>query len=204
MPAQGRTKIGNCPGWEYMNFPGVAVFAIAVMLLLAGCNGSGDNDTGSGDDSPNPVFECDNDDLTDLQQELLDAHNAARAVARSCEAGGVVLPVAATLEWNCILAEAAFNHSEDMATVDFFNHIGSDGLDVADRVTNLGYSYFAVGENIAAGQGDVDSVMAGWLSSRGHCLNIMSGDYTQLGAARVESTTAEYDTYWTVVFARPY
>lgn len=150
-----------------------------------------------------PVFECDSSDLTDLQQELLDAHNLARSVSRVCEPGGPTLPAVAPLEWNCVLAEAAFNHSEDMATVNFFSHNGSDGLDAADRVTNLGYSYTAVGENIAAGQITVNDVMAGWLSSSGHCVNIMRSNYTELGAALVESSTADYPTYWTADFGRP-
>lgn len=210
MRTQEQITMDDCSGRRFVSLSGAVMLSVVMVVLPAGCSDGDDSEAGSGADSGDQVdpdtqvFECDNNDLTDLQQELLDAHNAARAVARTCEAGGATLSAAAPLEWNCILAEAAFNHSDDMATVNFFNHIGSDGLDAADRVTNLGYTYFVVGENIAAGQNNVNSVMTGWLNSRDHCLNIMSGNYSQLGAALAESTTADYPSYWTAVFGRPH
>ncbi|WP_370301508.1 CAP domain-containing protein [Alkalimarinus coralli] len=59
------------------------------------------------------------------------------------------------------------------------------------------------GENIAAGQSSVTQVMEGWLNSPGHCRNIMSSRYQEVGTSKVDSTTADYPTYWTQVFASP-
>ena len=40
-----------------------------------------------------------------------------------------------------------------------------------------------VGENIAAGQGSAQQVVAGWLASPGHCANILSRRFAEMGAA---------------------
>ncbi|MDF4360485.1 CAP domain-containing protein, partial [Vibrio parahaemolyticus] len=39
-------------------------------------------------------------------------------------------------------------------------------------------------------------------SSEGHCLNIMSADFDQMGASLVENHSASYGYYWTQVFAK--
>lgn len=59
----------------------------------------------------------------------------------------------------------------------------------------------AVGENIAVGHTDVVMVIEGWLSSPGHCANIMRDAFTEMGAAMVEADGSE--PYWTQVLARP-
>jgi uncharacterized protein YkwD len=133
--------------------------------------------------------------------DMLAAVNQARAQARSC--GSSNAPAVAPVAWDCKLEQAAQGHSRDMADNAFFDHTRSNGLGPGNRVTNAGYSWRAVSENIAAGQTSIAQVMSGWLSSPGHCTNIMSGSVTQLGASRVSSTTARYSDYWTQNFARP-
>jgi len=149
------------------------------------------------DTNPNPG-NC----MTALQQELLDAHNQARATGRQC--GNTFMPAVAPLTWNCTLGKAAENHSNDMASNDFMSHTGSDGLSPFDRMANLGYNYQAAGENVAAGYSSVSSVMSGWLSSSGHCQNIMSSSFTEMGAAMKENTNSTYRWYWTVDLGKPF
>ncbi|MGO1693891.1 MAG: CAP domain-containing protein [Marinobacter sp.] len=55
----------------------------------------------------------------------------------------------------------------------------------------------------AAGQNSVDQVVDGWLSSPGHCANIMRVEFTEMGAARIEAPGSKYSPVWTQVFARP-
>jgi uncharacterized protein YkwD len=139
--------------------------------------------------------------MSDADKEMLTQVNDARALARDC--GTVTYPATAALSWHCTLESVAFAHSRDMGDYNFFSHTGSDGLTVADRVSNTGYDWSAVGENIAAGQPSVDSVMASWLGSPGHCANIMRATYTEFGAASYTVTGSDYPIYWTQVFARP-
>lgn len=134
-----------------------------------------------------------------FNQEMLFAVNTARAQARKC--GGRSMPAVAALSWNEQLQQAAFVHSSNMATYDFFSHTGLDGKEVSQRIRDEGYNWRAVGENISAGAPDVATVMAGWLSSPGHCANIMSANFAEMGAAVVTNNSTYYGSYWTQVFA---
>lgn len=177
------------------------LIVIFLLTITTGCGGDSNqpnNSSTSQDQSGNVEGNC---TLTAEESNLLNAHNNARAVARQC--GNVNYSAAPALVWNCTLGKAALNHSTDMASVNFFSHTGSDGSSPFDRLSYLGYQYTSAGENIAAGQSSVESVVAGWLDSPGHCSNIMNKSFTQMGAARVNSNTADYSSYWTVVFATP-
>ena len=57
------------------------------------------------------------------------------------------------------------------------------------------------GENIAAGYSTVLSVMEGWLKSPGHCANIMSPYFREIGAAKAVNLNSTYHTYWTLDLA---
>ncbi|WP_207308877.1 CAP domain-containing protein [Marinobacter salicampi] len=140
-------------------------------------------------------------EIDETDQALLDRVNEARSQPRQC--GDEDFGAAESLSWDCKLEEAARAHSEAMAKLEFFSHIGPDGVQIGERVKNRGYSWMAVGENIAGGQKSVDDVVDGWLSSPGHCSNIMSTKFTEMGAARVETPGSQYSPLWTQVFARP-
>ncbi len=96
------------------------------------------------------------------------------------------------------LAAAAEGHSRDMAARGFFAHTSPDGRTVSDRVTDLGYRYARVAENIAAGQTTAEEVVAGWMQSPGHRANILIPQLRQIGVGR--ATGGEYGSYWTQVF----
>lgn len=133
--------------------------------------------------------------------EVLAAVNAARARARQCGASG--LASAPAVAWNPALAGAASRHSTDMATRNFFSHTGSDGSDVGTRVSAAGYGWTSVAENIAGGPATVAQVMNGWLSSPGHCANLMGAGFQEVGVACVARVGSAYTQYWTLVLARP-
>ncbi|SFR45209.1 Cysteine-rich secretory protein family protein [Marinobacter daqiaonensis] len=139
--------------------------------------------------------------LDATEQALLERVNEARGEARQC--GDESFDAAQPLSWNCKLEDAALAHSTEMAELEFFSHTGPDGVRIGERVNDRGYRWSAVGENIAAGQNSVDDVVDGWLSSPGHCANIMSPKFTEMGAARVEAPGSQYSPFWTQVFARP-
>ncbi|MDO9408352.1 CAP domain-containing protein [Patulibacter sp.] len=139
-----------------------------------------------------------------------DAAPATVGVARSAAALGCLvnhergaaglLPVAAESR----AAQAAQWHADDMAARGFFAHdappVAPHGTDVGDRLTNAGYTWTLVGENIARGQDTPRSVMTAWLASAGHCANIMRPGFTDAGFG---ISTAGNGPYWAQVFARP-
>ena len=139
--------------------------------------------------------------MSDSDKVMLTHVNDARSRARQC--GSVNVPATTALSWHCTLENAAYNHSRDMGDHNFFSHTGSDGLAPGDRVRNAGYDWSAAGENIAAGQRSIDTVMTAWLDSPGHCVNIMHASYTELGAANYTVDGSDFPIYWTQLFARP-
>lgn len=140
-------------------------------------------------------------DASKVSQQVLSLVNAARSKPRKC--GRTKYPPAPPLKLSAVLNRAALIHSQDMAKNDFFEHQGSDGSKVGDRATRVGYRWRAVAENIAIGAETAEIVVTGWLNSPGHCMNIMSPDYSEMGVAYVTDPKSEPGIYWTQVFARP-
>ncbi len=133
--------------------------------------------------------------------EMVARVNEVRESGYDCGASGSFGP-AVPLAWNPVLAEAAADHSRDMAENAFFSHTGSNGGDVTGRVEERGYAWSAVGENLAEatpGHFTQQSVVEGWLTSPGHCANLLRPEFREIGAAK-ETGDLEY---WTQVFGTP-
>lgn len=133
------------------------------------------------------------------EAEVLALTNAARATARKC--GTTTMPAVPKLTWSDVLAGTAYAHSADMAARSYFDHTSKDGTSFDKRITQAGYRWNSLGENIAAGYPTAAAVVKGWLDSPGHCRNIMSASFTQLGVGL--ATGGKYGTYWTQDFGRP-
>lgn len=159
-----------------------------------GAAGNSANAAAAANDSP----DC---ELSDLDTELMEALNQARAQARNC--GDTFYEAVGSVTWNCQLEEAALYHSKDMGDNNFFSHTGSNGLRIGSRVTATEYSWSMVGENIAAGFYTVDTVMAGWLASPSHCATIMNPSYQESATVAYIANDADYEVYWTMVLGLP-
>jgi len=140
-------------------------------------------------------------DSRKVSEQVLSLVNAARSKPRKC--GRESFPAVPPLTLSAMLSRAALIHSQDMANNDFFEHEGSDGSKVGDRTARIGYNWRAVAENIAIGAETAEIVVQGWLDSPGHCVNIMSADYTEMGIAYVVEPKSKPGIYWTQVFGRP-
>ncbi|EEY56876.1 uncharacterized protein PITG_10403 [Phytophthora infestans T30-4] len=78
-------------------------------------------------------------------------------------------------------------------------HDGSNGSSMSERITQAGYVWSAVAENVAAGQVDVDAVMVAWINSPEHLENIM-GEYTMFAPGYAFNKEGTYQHYWTQDF----
>lgn len=111
------------------------------------------------------------------------------------------------LTLNLQLADAAQDHSNDMAKDDFFSHTGADGSTVATRVRASGYEYANAGENIAVGQTTAEQVVESWMNSPGHRANILNENFTEIGIGYTylenDTGSVNYNHYWTQVFGKP-
>lgn len=97
------------------------------------------------------------------------------------------------------LVTAAERHSADMARHGFIGHTGSDGSSFAERAAAAGYPPVSMGEVVAAGYASPESVVAGWLRSRGHRDILLGRSFRHIGAACVASGAGT--PYWAAVLA---
>lgn len=139
--------------------------------------------------------------LARYRSAMLTAVNMARATARKC--GTTSYAAVPALKANSKLDTSSQAHAVDMVTKNFFSHTGSNGSQPWDRMKRAGYSYSAAGENIAAGNSTVDATMTQWLNSPGHCANIMSRNFTELGVGYDYGATTRYKHYWVQNFGKP-
>lgn len=162
----------------------------------------GDTDTVTTDTTATDATDATDADATDatdatddsdaaFQKEVLDAVNALRTAGCNCGAEGD-FPATTEVTWNDKLEIAAKRHSDDMDKNSHFDHKGTDGSTVGSRVTDAGYPWKTVGENIANGYPDVAAVVKGWRDSDGHCANMMNAGFKEIAVVKT-------GTYWTMV-----
>jgi uncharacterized protein YkwD len=97
------------------------------------------------------------------------------------------------------LEAAAADRVRDMFAQRYFDHVAPDGTEPFVWARQRGYSYAALGENLAAGQRRAQDAVEQWMRSPGHRANIM-GDFEDTGIAVAPgSPTWRSDGYTFVV-----
>ncbi len=191
----------------------VAVFGLAAIVAACGGGGGGsDGATPSGvaDDGGSPSttaptppaatdMACGDAAFRGTALRLLNEHRAAGASCGSAGSFGAAPAVA----WSDTLTQAAWQHSADMAARNYFSHTSPEGGTLGARVTATGYAWSSVAENIAAGQASASAVVAGWMASPGHCRNIMTPAFRDVGIACARNDASTYRRYYTLVLAAP-
>ena len=113
---------------------------------------------------------------------------------------------ASPLSASSALTSAARNHSQDMATNNFFSHTGSNGSSPFNRMSAAGFSYSSAAENIYAGNGGNNSASAAvsaWMGSEGHRINMLNPTYTHAGVGYWCNANSSYGGYFTLDLAKP-
>jgi uncharacterized protein YkwD len=139
-------------------------------------------------------------DWTELENAVVGEVNKVRASGTYC--ANEWHPAVGPIEMDEVIRIAARLHSEDMAKQGYFSHDSLDGRDFSDRMSEAGFTGASPwGENIATGYNSAKDVVAGWVSSPGHCRNLMSGSYKVMGIGYYYLPSAPTKSYWTQNFA---
>ena len=143
------------------------------------------------------IVEVEKDEVVedDNTQQLLKLVNQLRK--KGCRCGRKRMKSAPTLKMNSLLNQAAQTHAKDMNSKKFFEHRGSNGSSISDRISKTGYDWQAVGENIFWGQVDIQAVFQGWKDSPSHCKNMMNKNFREMGFAKVGD-------YWVQDFGKQF
>jgi uncharacterized protein YkwD len=113
-------------------------------------------------------------------------------------ANGDLPPLKRTVD----LSKAARYHAADLGNDNYFNHDTYDRsggtlvkvCETFDRLRQW-YDWSAAGENIAAGYGTPEEVMAGWMNSDGHRRNILNPTFREIGVGYFRGA-GDYGVYW--------
>jgi uncharacterized protein YkwD len=91
--------------------------------------------------------------------------------------------------------------TNDMVTHADFTH--GAGAAFSDRISAVGFNWSNAGENIATGFETPNQVVAAWMASTGHCQNILSPVYREVGTGLANGMIAgasNVDGTWTQDF----
>jgi hypothetical protein len=101
---------------------------------------------------------------------------------------------ASPLSINGDLMQAAQMQSDYQASINTMTHSGPGGNQAGDRVTQCGFNWSGVAENVAYNQQTVEEVVECWINSPPHHENLVNPTYNVFGAGMS-------NLYWTQVFA---
>jgi uncharacterized protein YkwD len=100
------------------------------------------------------------------------------------------------------LEKVAVEYACRMVEDGFFDHTDPiTGEGPGDRAIAAEYEYFAVGENLAAGQPTAAEVMKVWMDSPAHRDNILDPRWVEIGIG--VRSGGEYSIYWVQEFGAP-
>lgn len=147
---------------------------------------------GEGDATASDSARCiEPDDAETLADQVLQLVNLERG-----EAG---LPPVVV---NPALGKVAADFACDMIEDGFFDHHDpADGSGPGERAIAQKYAFFAIGENLAAGQDSPAEVMRLWMDSPTHQAVILDERWTEVGIA--VRTGGEFGIYWVQEFGDP-
>lgn len=134
-------------------------------------------------------------------QDTLQRINTYRAAGATC--GSKRFDPAAPVAWSARLEQAALKHAKDMAARRSLSHRGADGSSMSDRVAREAYAWGALGENVSAGYASVPEALAGWMRSPGHCANMMSPDFREVGVGGANAPGDSFGWYRAMVLGSP-
>jgi uncharacterized protein YkwD len=136
-----------------------------------------------------------------LECEMLELVNQERAQGATC--GGQAMAATSPLQMNGALRTAARGHAIDMAKNNYFSHTGQDGSSASDRIGAAGYDWSRAGENIAAGSASAETTLQQWMSSSGHCENIMDPQFAHIGIGYASDPAHDLKHIWVQTFGTP-
>ena len=90
-----------------------------------------------------------------------------------------------------------------MATRRIMSHTGGDGSSMSQRVGRESYAWSGLGENVSMGYDTVPAGLAGWMKSPGHCANMMSPNFREVGVAGAQAREGTLPWYRAMVLGRP-
>jgi uncharacterized protein YkwD len=164
--------------------------ALVLAAAVFGAASSGQTDSGA-------LEPC----IDDAQMhKAVEQLNALRRQSAPCATPGAAMQ---RLSWESRLAASAHEQAVDLAMQDRLSHTDSRNRGFGVRLRSSGYAAAGAGENLAAGQTDIEDTLQAWLASPSHCANLMQPEYRDVGLACVQRRGSRYERFWVAHFGVP-
>lgn len=132
--------------------------------------------------------------------QVLARIDALRAQGRYCGARWFA-PAPLPLDWSARLARSAQIYARELAARGRLSHRGG-GADLGERLGRVAYPLGEAAENLALGPQRLDEVLALWLDSPGHCVNLMELQWREAALACARHTP-DGPPVWVLQLGRP-
>lgn len=113
-----------------------------------------------------------------------------------CDCGKQQFKSVPPLSKHELLTQAAQRHLQDIIQNQNFSHVGTDGTSMGQRVSETGYVWKSVAENIAKNHSSETKLLEVWKANHGDCKNLLNPKFKHLGVAHAEG-------FWVVCLASP-
>ena len=101
------------------------------------------------------------------------------------------------------LQDAAARHAAELARYSRVSHTGRNGSNPAQRVSDTGYIWLTVGENVSAGRNSIPEVIKAWHNSPLHRKNLQLQGAVHFGLAVKHNPKSKLSNYWVLVVGAP-
>lgn len=171
----------------------LSLAAMITMPFCAGCFNAPQSEAGVADangfaDVARCIIPDDSDRMVDQVLQLVNLERADAGLA----------PVVV----NQALQKIADDFACKMIVEDFFGHTDPEnGQGPADRAVAGKYAYYAIGENLAAGQETPAEAMRVWMDSPAHREIILDEKWSEIGLS--VRFGGEFSIYWVQEFGAP-
>lgn len=102
---------------------------------------------------------------------------------------------------NSALMQSAQWYAEYSASTGWLDHTEPNGRTFDKRIRDFGYDNFTtVGENLALGSADPQTIFNQWLNSSVHRRNMLASGYCEIGIGLANNGDLRYGNYWVQTF----
>jgi len=168
---------------------------LCVAVSTEGCSLGGCNSPVNSERNEQQLRCPDADTTETLARNTINSARQNPSLSRCLNAGTVAI---ARLVWNETLFAAADRQARDMASNNFVDGTGSDGVSISQRLQD----FSEVTQFVAGGFFDAKSLIDEWLSDSPDCLQLLSALKTDFALACRYDAGSDFSTYWSLVLAR--
>lgn len=156
-------------------------------------------------DDHNCSYDCDREfklrcpDADSIRFLARSAINSAREFPSSTSCTATLQNSAAPVVWNETLFSAADRQARDMASNNFVDTLGSDGVGVDIRVNEVDGSFTGVNQLVAGGFSESSTLINEWLANPVDCRRVLNREVTSFAMACRYDRNSDFGTYWSLV-----